>query len=478
MHLYYTPQYAKVGDVIPFFDRRHGRFENFYLKNWNPDAPRDLVMPGWHRVTGDTPDTLVETPVHIFGGTGSVIDVDGVYHLFHCTFTANPQRQVIRHTVSDDLTNWREITEPFKPDTSIYEPTDWRDPFVMWNDDEQCWWMLTAARVAGGSERNGCVGLCVSDDLMTWRCREPLYAPGIHQAAYECPDMFRMGDWWYLVFSNYTDGFSTYYRMARSPYGPWIRPRVDTFDSRAFYAAKTGSDGTDRYIFGWNPTRGENNWGFDPGEEYCADYRTWNWGGSMVIHRLVQHPDGTLGVAPTKTLDEALGSGERQSVSLVPVQGDWRAEGTGLTGRSDGFAAALGGAVPEVGHLSATVSYEGEPVRFGLMLHADESLTDGYYLTFDPWHRRIEWRSGLRMHERGGQLFPYAVEMERPFAMEPGRRYHVELFVDGSQAELYVDRDLAFAMRLYDRRPGKAGWFVEGGTVHVDDMEVVSLPQE
>lgn len=46
MSLYYTPEHAKVGDVIPFFDRRSGRFENFYLKNWNPDAPRDQVVHG------------------------------------------------------------------------------------------------------------------------------------------------------------------------------------------------------------------------------------------------------------------------------------------------------------------------------------------------------------------------------------------------------------------------------------------------
>ena len=79
-----------------------------------------------------------------------------------------------------------------------------RDPFVFWNEDERCWWMLVAARRRACSGRNGCVGLCVSDDLLHWRAEGPVYAPDIHPAAYECPDMFRMGDWWYLVFSNYT----------------------------------------------------------------------------------------------------------------------------------------------------------------------------------------------------------------------------------------------------------------------------------
>lgn len=476
MSLFYTPDHAKVGDVIPFFDRRTGRFRNFYLKNWNPDAPRDQVRYGWHLMSDIHADDIEDTPVGIYGGTGSVIDVDGTYHLFYCVFDDKLHRQWIRHAVGDDLVHWKDVGEPFAPDESMYEPTDWRDPFVFLNEDEGRWWMLVAARRAGGSDRNGCVGLCVSDDLTHWRCEAPLYAPDLHQSAYECPDMFRIGDWWYLVFSNYTDGFATYYRMARSPRGPWLRPPLDTFDSRAFYAAKTGSDGTDRYIFGWNPTRGENSWDFDPAPEYCADYRTWNWGGSMVVHRLVQHTDGTLGVAPAGDLPGVLGrADEATAVEPVPVQGDWRHDGNEWTGSGDGFAAALGCAMPATGYLAATLEYEGEPARFGLMLHADERLSDGYYLSFDPWHRRIEWRSGLRMHERGGQLFPYAVEMERPFAMEAGRRYRVELFVDGSMAVMYVDRDLAFGMRLYDRRPGRIGWFVEHGTVRVSDVSVLGL---
>ena len=213
MSLYYTPEHAKVGDVIPFFDRRSSRFENFYLKNWNPDAPREQVVHGWHRMSGAWPDQIEETPVHILGGTGSVVEMDGTYHLFYCTFDDNPQRQWVRHATSEDLTHWHEVGEAFGPDSSIYEPTDWRDPFVFWNEDEHRWWMLVAARRRACSGRNGCVGLCVSDDLLHWRAEGPVYAPDIHPAAYECPDMFRMGDWWYLVFSNYTDGFATYYRM-------------------------------------------------------------------------------------------------------------------------------------------------------------------------------------------------------------------------------------------------------------------------
>ena len=51
MDLFYSTEYAKTGDVIPFYDRETGKFENYYLKNWNPDAPKEKVDYGWHRIT-------------------------------------------------------------------------------------------------------------------------------------------------------------------------------------------------------------------------------------------------------------------------------------------------------------------------------------------------------------------------------------------------------------------------------------------
>lgn len=43
--------------------------------------------------------------------------------------------------------------------------------------------------------------------------------------------------------------------MSRNLTGPWTAPENDTFDGRAFYAAKTYSDGKKLFAFGWNPTK-------------------------------------------------------------------------------------------------------------------------------------------------------------------------------------------------------------------------------
>ena len=122
MDLFYTPQYAKTGDVIPYYDEETKRFENFYLKNWNPDAPKEQVVYGWHRITTTDNRHYEEIPTGIHGGTGSIVKVDGLYHMFYCTFQDHPQLQWARHATSRDLTHWEDIPEDkFGADGVIYK---------------------------------------------------------------------------------------------------------------------------------------------------------------------------------------------------------------------------------------------------------------------------------------------------------------------------------------------------------------------
>lgn len=169
MPLFYKPAHARVSDVIPFFDS--GQINLFYLKNWNPYFGADRA-DGWHRLeTGDLIH-FRETPVGIRGGTGCVLKVDGIYHMFYCKFEHSPQRQYVWHATSLDLENWTELPdEAFGPDERYYLLTDWRDPHVLWNEEEKRWWVILCAQARGTAKRRGCVALCTSDDLSNWVCR-------------------------------------------------------------------------------------------------------------------------------------------------------------------------------------------------------------------------------------------------------------------------------------------------------------------
>lgn len=145
--------------------------------------------------------------------------------------------------------------------------------------------MLLTGRVKEDVPCNskGVTLVAYSEDLDNWEVsKEFFFAPDAYYA-HECPDLFQMGDWWNLVFSEFTDRFITTYRMSRSPYGPWMTPKVNTFDGHAFHAAKSASDGKRRIMFGWNPVKDQEQ-----------DNNYWQWGGNIVAHELVQQSDGTL----------------------------------------------------------------------------------------------------------------------------------------------------------------------------------------
>ena len=88
--------------------------------------------------------------------------------------------------------------------------------FLGWNEESQQYWMLLAARLRRGPNRQrGCTALCASKDLKSWEVRDPLWAPDLY-VTHECPDLFRMGEWWYLIFSEFSDAQLTRYRMSRT----------------------------------------------------------------------------------------------------------------------------------------------------------------------------------------------------------------------------------------------------------------------
>ncbi len=462
MNIFFHPEDGRMGDIIPYYE--DGVFRPFFLGN------------GWCNVS--TKDHLhfydcYSTGIH--GGTGSVIKVDGLYHMFYCKFTFEPyMRQYACHATSPDLREWTELPEDtFQPDDVIYEMSDWRDPHVIWNEKEQCWWMLLAAQKKGRTMRKGCVALCKSTDLHHWDYCEPLYAPATNQCAHECPDLFQWNGWWYLTYSVYTDRFETLYRMARSPEGPWITPRVDTFDTRCFYAAKHGTDGRDHFLYGWNPRRDQNLWNFNPQQYKGKDYNTWDWGGTMIVHKMIQEADGTLSVTVPETVDHAFRTEE--ALRIEPLTGAWQVDGNQVSVSSPyGYSSLMMNKVPSCCKLEMNVRFSRTPREFGIALQIDTDFAMGYYLIFEPNRGRVQYKTGLRMYEDGGKMFPYEVEQERPFQWEADTSYKVRVFVQDSILLLYLGDRIALGTRMFDRSNFHFGLFVSDGEASFSDIRLLT----
>ena len=479
--LFYKPQGCWLGDVIPFYE--DGKYYLFFLKDprdsdvkvdhttWDLLITEDFVHYDHKGVavpigTEKEPDNCVYT--------GSVFkEAQGKYHLFYTAHNNhNPEFakegkpfQLIMHAVSGNLIDWQKKPEYcFGSDGKHYEVWDWRDPFVYYNKEERRYNMLLAARKNPSSfRRGGLVLRCWSRDLDTWQIGLPMYEPDMY-LTHECPDLFKINDWWYLAYSTFTDKFLTHYRMSRFMNGPWTASDIDTWDARGWYAAKTAGDGNKRFGFGWVPTK-----------EGCDDFGSYEWGGNLVVHELVQQADGTLLARIPDSVYAAYGAGKKPAVARFEGAA-WVSDHTIVVDGSERMSYAVFEELPKQCMIECEIDFE-RPIRsFGIDLNASENLDDGYFFKLEPFYNRLimdMWprkNPGGIQHGLGGDI-PYQIELERPLEMTRTSHANVRLLIEDDIAVIYVNDTTPMCARLYNLL-GNRRWaiFAHDGRIRVRNL--------
>jgi beta-fructofuranosidase len=113
----------------------------------------------------------------------------------------------------------------------------------------------------------------------------------------------------------------------------------------------------------------------------------------------------------------------------------------------------------------------------GLLLRATADGDHSYILRLEPQRNRIvfdRWprsRTGPAQWQISGDQ-PYAVELERPCDLRPGRHL-LEVLVDGSALVAVLDREVALSARIYDRASGRIGLFVGEGEARFFNLTVL-----
>lgn len=459
-NLFYQPADGVAADFIPFYWK--GEFHLFYLKDYRAIEKHGEGTPWFHLSTTDflhfddlgqavERGTLEDQDLYVF--TGSVLEAGGKFHIFYTGHNPHLRKQgkpeqAILHAVSDDLIHWQKVHEDafFAPQYG-YEPHDWRDPFVFWNPEAQEYWMLLAARqMEGPSRRRGCTALCASKDLKNWQVRPPFWSPGLY-FTHECPDLFQMGDWWYLIFSEFSDRSVTRYRMSRSIHGPWLRPQEDTFDGRAYYAAKSASDGERRFLFGWNPTRSMQ-----------TDDSSWQWGGNLVVHEINQRSDGTLTVRVPESVDGYFKT--RLPINFVRAVGQGAQMPDGVEVSTLGsFSCMSAGIMPECCKIETKIQFTAATQGCGVFLRATDGYEQGYFIRLEPHRQRLVFDRWPRYGDQ-----PFSVELERPVTFQAGDVIRMKVFVEKTLCEVYLQDEIAMSTRLYNHPQGEWGVFAEDGT--------------
>jgi beta-fructofuranosidase len=473
--LHFQPNSGRVGDVIPFF--HHGMYHAFFLtihddqyEEWGHAVSTDLFH--WE-----------ERPLAITRGTsgpdqqrcltGSVLFAQEQYWMFYtgervCAEAHAQERDQHRQThptticlaTSVDAEHWEKYQDNpvVLRDLGKYAWGDWRDPFVFYHDAEQCYWMTITARLYDQPDGfGGCVALAKSHDLRHWDICDPIYAPG-NTYPPECTDLFCMGDYWYLLYSYEL----TRYCIGPSPAGPWRQVQPHTFDGRSVYASKTLWDGHKRYLLGDLCSRA--------GE---TDAGAWRGGGCMTIPReLVQGPDGALYTKLPAVYEQYFRAADAVNLAEVEVQaGSWHLTPGGMSADPGLFAKVLlPGRYPAF-YLEATLAVTPQTRLAGVYVNDGD-----YFQNRLPYQVTLDFVSGdvLFSHKYRGANAERITSTWADLTTE--RAVKVQIIVEGTTVEIFVDDKFSLATRAYDDLSlGRIGFFVENGALTVRDVRVMPL---
>lgn len=473
---YYKPYVGYVGDPMPFYDPVAGDFKVLYLQDYRPN-PADTYHPIYGVSTKDAANytslgeviptgTAAEPDAAI--GTGSTVynEADKLYYTFYTGHTSS--REVVMYATSADFETWtKDRAFRLRGDDYGYAVNDFRDPFVFKGDDGK-WHMLVSTK----QNSKGVLAEFTSEDLKAWE-HAGVFMTMMWDRFYECPDVFKMGDWWYLVYSEkhaairkvqYLKGrtLDELKATTANDAGIWPDDHEGFLDSRAFYAGKTASDGTNRYIWGWCPTRaGEDN------TEVGADPNEPEWAGNLVAHRLIQHEDGTLTLGSVPGIDAKY---TRQGEARVMAKSDEGVAESNGTYTLTGDAYTLFTRLNTHNRISFTVKTATQDDKFGISLCRGTDSGKYYSIIVNP---EGSGRRKINFEEEGpeGKGFIAGIDGYQ-FNAPADNTYRVTVYTDNSVCVVYINDNVAYTNRIYGNQ--KNCWSINsyGGTIEVSDVDV------
>ena len=441
--LYPIPEGGYVGDTMPFVTE-DGTLELYYL--YDTDHNGQGYHPFYMYSTPNFYDYTDHGMVLNYGtmsdpdpalGTGCIMqDQDGLYHLFYTghndTGNGGKGMECVMVATSTDRVNWEKNPEPLLFAPENYDKDNFRDPEVFWVEDDGCYWMLIAAHE---QSMGGVVAKFTSEDLVNWEFSGPFFAPHA-QFILECPDLFRIGDTWYLTYSW---DCVTYYAMSKSMYGPFYAPSDNILDGRGtmegsgfvFYAAKTAEIGDEVYLCGWLGRAGVS-----------GDSGIYQWAGNVMNHQLVQLEDGKLGVKAPESLEEYFVADK--PFEAVGRKGQVEISGNSITlsGGDGGYALADMGTRPVTMTLECDVSFDGGRVGFAF----GGSASDDTYtaLCLDAGQKLVRYE-GYEIEELE-RFDPMAYTR---FDFSKQDTHHVKLVCENEIVVLYIDNTKALSSRIF-----------------------------
>jgi len=468
-----------VFDTIPFW--WNGAFHLFYL-NGELDADGKKVGVKWsHSTTKDfvkwekLPDAVLPGDLDANVWTGSVMEKDGTFYLFY-TGKSLPDKpdpkgdQKVMLATSKDLVTftkrpeftfyadgkfyWNKIINgPLDPKRPIAAQFDesFRDPEVFWNDEAGEYWMLLHSRDAKTQFHN--FGLYRSDDLLSWTPRAPLQTSAeVHRRNIDCPDVFKLGDKWVLIFSGCR------YATADRIEGPYSDNR--SYENN-FFVPKTAIDDKGRVLTAATVRANER---FSDRE---SKTRGGEGGRASMVREFYLGSNGRLLMRP---LPEVAAHFQFSAITLDAmaggtIAGDVRRDGKALVLKAANGTPAiarLADAPPDFfADFTVTLAPD-STFRFQFRERGGEayfvslSTADNLVVVGNPW-TNTESHEGYK---------------DRDLRVAADTPLRVRLFMVGDMIECFVDDVASLTINAYDLKSGGMSLVADHGTATVSDFNI------
>lgn len=453
---YYKPYVGYVGDPMPFYDPVEKDFKILYLQDFRPNQA-GTYHPIWGVSTKDAASyTSLGELIPCGGineqdaaiGTGSTIynPSDKLYYTFYTGNkyqpTSSDNGQVVMLATSPDFKTWtKSHTFYLKGDADGYSKNDFRDPFVFEGEDGKFHMLVSTKK-----SNQGVLAEYTSTDMKNWE-HAGVFMQMHWDRFYECPDIFKMGDWWYLVYSD----MSTYSRkvqyfkaktleVLKQTTNPLTFPdeKEGVLDSRAFYAGKTASDGTNRYIWGWCPTRAGND-----NTEVGADSEP-EWAGNLVAHKVIQHQDGTLSLGLAESISEKYTA--ETDTKVMEQDGNVTQNNGSYTLANE--AHILFNRLNVHNKISFTVKADGNQGKFGISFVRGTDSKKYYTVIINPEDNGKKRKINFEEEGEEGKGFIAGIDSYL-FTTPSDNVYNVTICTDNSICVVYINDNVAYTNRIY-----------------------------
>ncbi len=473
---FYKPQSGYVGDPMPYYNAGDNTFYLYYLQDWRNGASTD--HPVYCTTTNDYSSFSGFTQAIATGdagsqeaylGTGSFIkNSEGKLFGFYTGHNGSlyPAEKIMLATSTDMRTFTKVPSFTFEaPDG--YDKNNFRDPCVYYDPTRSAYVMIVTTIKDG----KGILARYTSTNLENWNLITPLTDFNSDAEILECPDIFKIGDKWYLLFSriNRDEHRKTFYRVSDSPDGPWERcedekGHHETIDGLFFYAGKTASNGSDRYISGWCST----------GQEVNGNNEL-DWAGSLISHKLVQQPSGKLYPVIPDAVDQKFNTSA--PYALLKQQGEVLVEDGAYILSDDGdrsYALFNRNTSPVKIELTIDAS---QSDSFGFSFGACDDLSQVYSVAFDLTSSNRWSMPALFLNKESNYATgSYSDELNfTPLILPEDKVFNVKVVIEKSICVVYVNDNVAFTNRIYKMDKNPWSIFVDEGTIEVTDLSVYKI---